>query len=108
MNDFQLCYLPATEALRLFRSHVLSPVELLIATATDPAVERLLRAGAIVHARTTTPEFCSAWITHTRLHGTTSTPWNPKYTSSGSSGGSGASLAAGFYRQPCACFGHHQ
>jgi len=34
-----------------------------IATATDPAVERLLRAGAIIHARTTTPEFsCGTFL----------------------------------------------
>src|SRR5210317_2275052 len=125
MNNTELCYLPATEALQLFRTHKLSPLELLeaqikradqvepiinaftdtfydealkkakaaekrymapkgrirklegltvaikdemevkgqrntqgslilkdyIATATDPAVERLLRAGAIIHAR---------------------------------------------------------
>ena len=66
-----------------------------IAESTHPAVARLLDAGAIVHARTTTPEFASAGVCYSRLHGTTVTPWNAKYTSGGSSGGSGASLAAG-------------
>jgi Asp-tRNA(Asn)/Glu-tRNA(Gln) amidotransferase A subunit family amidase len=66
-----------------------------IGTTTNPTVERLLRAGAIPIGRTTCPEFSSAWITDTRLHGTTATPWNPKFTCGGSSGGSGAALAAG-------------
>ena len=65
------------------------------ATRSHPLVERLQRAGAIVHARTTSPEFACAWITATRLNGVTRTPWGPDYTSGGSSGGSGASLAAG-------------
>lgn len=61
---------------------------------TSPCIERLLDAGAIVHARSTTPEFCCAGVTHSRLWGVTRNPWNPAYTPGGSSGGSGASLAA--------------
>lgn len=66
-----------------------------IATETDPHIERLQRAGAIVHARGNCSEFCAAWITHTRAHGTTRCPWNLDFTPGGSSGGSAASLAAG-------------
>ena len=64
-------------------------------TFTDPHVARLLRAGAIVHARTTCPEFCAAWITDSRIHGLTRCPWNTDYTPGGSSGGSAAALSAG-------------
>ena len=66
-----------------------------ISAETHFSVERLLRAGAIVHARTTTPEFSCAGVCHSRLHGVTGTPWNPVFTAGGSSGGSGAALAAG-------------
>lgn len=65
------------------------------AERSHPLVERLQRAGAIVHARTTSPEFACAWITASRLNGITGTPWDPAYSCGGSSGGSGASLAAG-------------
>jgi Asp-tRNA(Asn)/Glu-tRNA(Gln) amidotransferase A subunit family amidase len=65
------------------------------AVRSHPLVERLQGAGAIVHARTTSPEFACAWITATRLNGVTRTPWAPEFTCGGSSGGSGASLAAG-------------
>lgn len=66
-----------------------------IAQEDHPLVDRLRNSGAIFHARTATPEFCCAWVTTSRLHGTTATPWNLDYTCSGSSGGSAASLAAG-------------
>jgi amidase len=66
-----------------------------VAGSTSPAIERLLRAGAIVHARTAAPEFSCAAVTHSRLWGVTRNPWNPDMTPGGSSGGSGASLAAG-------------
>jgi Asp-tRNA(Asn)/Glu-tRNA(Gln) amidotransferase A subunit family amidase len=66
-----------------------------IATTTSPNNERILRAGAIVHARTATPEFSCSSVTHTRLWGVTRNPWNPKFTPGGSSGGSAASLASG-------------
>jgi len=61
----------------------------------NPSVERLLEAGAILHARTTCPEFCWPWVCYSRLHGITRNPWNPKYTPGSSSGGSAAALAAG-------------
>lgn len=66
-----------------------------IATTTDPIAQRIVDAGGIVHARTTTPEFSSAIVTWSLLHGVTRSPWNLAITSGGSSGGSGASLAAG-------------
>jgi amidase len=56
---------------------------------------RLREQGAIFHARTTCPEYCSLWNTHSRIHGVTRNPWNLEITPGGSSGGSGASLAAG-------------
>ena len=57
--------------------------------------ERILAAGGIVHARTTTPEFSCAGVTWSRIWGVTRNPWNPEFTPGGSSGGSAASLAAG-------------
>ncbi|MGI9412410.1 MAG: amidase [Hyphomicrobiales bacterium] len=62
---------------------------------TDPMIERLEQAGAIFHARTTTPEFCLSGVTHSRIWGVTRNPHNPEFTVGGSSGGTGASLAAG-------------
>ncbi|MEQ9258342.1 MAG: amidase [Roseovarius sp.] len=59
------------------------------------ANSRVLAAGAIVHARTATPEFSCAATCHTRLWGVSRNPHNPAYSPGGSSGGSGASLAAG-------------
>ena len=60
-----------------------------------PIVQRLRAAGGIFHARTTTPELSCAWITSSRLHGTSRNPWHLDFTCSGSSGGSAAALAAG-------------
>ncbi|MEV2268734.1 amidase [Nonomuraea africana] len=66
-----------------------------IADVTHPIVDRITAAGGIVHARTTTPEFCAGGFTHSDLWGVTRNPWNLAYSSGGSSGGSGAALAAG-------------
>jgi amidase len=62
---------------------------------SDPMIERLTQAGAIIHARTTTPEFALSGICNSRLWGNTLNPFNTDYGPGGSSGGSGASLAAG-------------
>lgn len=66
-----------------------------IADVTHPIVDRIFSAGAVVHGRTTTPEFCCAPYTHSKLWGVTRNPWNTELTPGGSSGGSGAALAAG-------------
>jgi Asp-tRNA(Asn)/Glu-tRNA(Gln) amidotransferase A subunit family amidase len=60
-----------------------------------PIVERLLDAGAILHIRTTTPEFAHTGHTHSPLWGATKNPWNEEYNCGGSSGGSAAAVASG-------------
>ncbi|CAN5555670.1 amidase family protein [soil metagenome] len=66
-----------------------------VAARHDPMIERLLEAGAIIHARTTTSEFCVSGVCVSPMWGTTRNPWNLKYSPGGSSGGSAAALAAG-------------
>jgi amidase len=66
-----------------------------IADYTSEFARRHLDAGAIVHARSTAPEFSCAGFTHSRLHGVTRNPHNPELAVGGSSGGSAAALAAG-------------
>lgn len=66
-----------------------------IAEVSHPVVERVYAAGAAVHGRSTTPEFCSAPFTNTKLWGVTRNPWNLEMTPGGSSGGAGAVLAGG-------------
>jgi len=58
-------------------------------------VEKFEAAGAIIVGKTTTPEFACCGFTHSRLWGHTRNPWNPEHTPGGSSGGSGAAVAAG-------------
>lgn len=168
MPDSVLAYLSATEALAMFRSRTLSPVELLdallarvdaldpdinavvdrrddearaearaaadryvhgtalpldglpvaakeehpmkgrswtqgshtlageVAHLDHPIIERIQAAGGVVHVRTATPEFCCAGFCHTDLWGITRNPWNRDFSPGGSSGGSGAALAAGY------------
>ncbi|MEV5848688.1 amidase family protein [Streptomyces sp. NPDC051985] len=67
----------------------------IIAAENAPAADRVIEAGGIIHARTLTPEFSATTFTHSRMWGITRTPGNPEFTRGGSSGGPGASLAAG-------------
>ncbi|MFV1989530.1 MAG: amidase [Acidimicrobiales bacterium] len=61
----------------------------------DPIAERLVEAGAVLHLQSTAPEFYLAAVTWSELWGVTRNPWNLDYAVGGSSGGSGAALAAG-------------
>ena len=60
-----------------------------------PTVERLIAAGAIPVARSTTPEFMMATVTWSPLWGVTRNPWNLAMSPGGSSGGAAAAVAAG-------------
>ena len=71
------------------------PLRDVVAGHTAPFVQRIIDAGGIVHARSTTPEFSCAPVTWTKLWGVTRNPWNTAYSPGGSSGGSAAALAAG-------------
>ncbi len=66
-----------------------------VARQSDPMIQRLLEAGAIVHARTTVSEFCLSGVCTSALFGATFNPWHRSYSPGGSSGGSAAALAAG-------------
>ncbi len=95
---------------RMFEDHV--------PTRSAPTVARLLDAGAIMHARTTTPEMAHAPHTRSDLWGTTLNPWNRDFGPGGSSGGAAAAVAAGMttladgtdgggsIRMPASCCGH--
>jgi amidase len=58
-------------------------------------VRRLKAAGAIVLAKTNTPEFATGANTVNALFGATRNPWNPALSPAGSSGGSAVAVATG-------------
>ena len=61
----------------------------------DEVVRRLKAAGAIVLAKTNTPEFACGAHTNNALFGPTRNPWNPALSPAGSSGGSAVAVATG-------------
>ena len=65
-----------------------------VPTEDAEAVRRLKTAGAIVLAKTNTPEFAAGANTNNVLFGPTRNPWNPSLSPAGSSGGSAAAVAA--------------
>ena len=58
-------------------------------------VRRLKAAGAIVLAKTNTPEFACGANTVNPVFGATCNPWNPALSPAGSSGGSAVAVATG-------------
>jgi amidase len=66
-----------------------------IAPGDSPVVANLKKAGAIIIGMTNTPEFSMRGFTDNKLHGLTRNPWDSAITCGGSSGGAGASIAAG-------------
>src|ERR1700743_2468463 len=63
--------------------------------ADATVVARMKAAGAILLAKTKTPEFSYSIETDNLLTGQTNNPWNLDYTPGGSSGGESAAVAAG-------------
>jgi amidase len=59
-------------------------------------VSRARAAGAIVLGKTNVPLELRDWQSYNEVYGTTNNPWDLACTPGGSSGGSAASLAAGF------------
>ncbi len=66
-----------------------------VAPFTATLVRRFEDAGLVVLGRTTSPEFGILPYTESELHGITRNPWHLGRTAGGSSGGSGAAVAAG-------------
>ncbi len=85
---FEVSGMPSTSGTR-GRVHYRPPLDATIVT-------RLRQAGAIVIGKSNTPEFGMALETTNLVHGTTNNPFDLTKTPGGSSGGSAASLAAGF------------
>ena len=78
---------PCTYGSRSFKNNIASQ---------DSEFVRRARAGGLVFlGRTATPEFGLKAITESELWGPSRNPWNTQLTPGGSSGGSGASVAAG-------------
>jgi amidase len=65
------------------------------AAADCEMVRRLREAGAIVVGLTLLPEMAICGFTESATYGVTRNPWDPQRTTGGSSGGSGAAVAAG-------------
>src|SRR5580698_5108873 len=59
-------------------------------------VSRARAAGAIVLGKTNVPLELRDWQSYNEVYGTTNNPWDLARTPGGSSGGSAASIAAGF------------
>ena len=76
-----------TEGSRVFADRV--------ADRSDIAIETLEANGAIVIAKSNTPEFGAGGNTVNDVFGATLNPWDTRLTSGGSSGGSAAALATG-------------
>src|SRR5580692_9714024 len=78
------------------RTTFASPLYMDYVPAEDAEVVRRLKAaGAIVLAKTNTPEFACGANTNNVLFGPTRNPWNPVLSPAGSSGGSAVAVATG-------------
>ena len=66
-----------------------------VPAADAEVVRRLKAAGAIILAKTNTPEFACGANTNNVLFGPTRNPWDPSCSPAGSSGGSAVAVATG-------------
>jgi amidase len=66
-----------------------------VAATSDPLVGRLELEGALIYAKSNTPEFGAGANTFNDVFGPTLNPWNTARSAAGSSGGAAAALASG-------------
>ncbi len=66
-----------------------------IPQADAPLIEKWREAGAVIVGRTNTPAMSFGLFTNNKLYGRTLSPWDPKVTPGGSSGGAAVSVATG-------------
>src|ERR1700712_6708 len=66
-----------------------------IASADNPVVANLRKAGAVLLGRTNAPAFSFRWFTTNLIHGDTKNPRDPGITPGGSSGGAAGAGAGG-------------
>ena len=89
--------LRTTYGCRLFADH--NKEQLFLACMRPAAdalvVERLRAAGAVILAKTNTPEMAMGAVTNNALFGPTRNPWDLTRTPGGSTGGGAAALACG-------------
>src|SRR5208283_5338802 len=65
------------------------------AAADSELVERYKRAGLVIFAKSTSPEFGLTYTTESKAFGLTRNPWDPQRSAGGSSGGAAAAVAGG-------------
>lgn len=61
----------------------------------SPLVDAMIGSGMIIAGVTNAPELGLIDSTEPLAHGASHSPWNPEYTTGGSSGGTGGAIAAG-------------
>ncbi len=71
-------------------------VEPLVPQRDSPVVERITESGGILIGSTVMPDWGMLSSGVSSLHGITRSPWNPQWTTGGSSSGAGAAAAAGY------------
>jgi amidase len=86
-DSFDLAGLPATWGVPELKDH--RPAN------NAFTVQRYLDAGAVAFGKTNVSAYLIGWHTTNEIYGTTNNPWDLERSPGGSSGGSGAALAAG-------------
>src|SRR3990172_3408295 len=84
---FDVPGLPTTKGSLIYKDN--------IATSWEYSAKALIDAGGVHLGKTNTPEFGFIAMTHNKLFGTTTNPWDPARIAGGSSGGAAAAVAAG-------------
>ena len=92
---------PGTVKENLARAGVPMPygcagVEPVVPQRNSPVVDRITEAGGVIVGSTVMPDWGMLSSGVSSLHGITRSPWNPEWTTGGSSSGAGAAAAAGY------------